>query len=265
MLRGETRVRSCKHQTVAVGAVAASLLWLVLCLIPAATSTASAQPQAQPSPQSSAQPSPQPSAQLSSVAGADFDGCPVTGIGGDPALNTQKNRSATPPADLVPYTVTQLAQLPPVDAADGVTRSAWPASDQSAVAGREQQAVVLTAYIVRAIAEGKEACNCDSLNPNDHDVHLYVGDIPDDTPANAAIVEVTPRWRAAYPSWNAQNLQKLADSGTQVRITGWLMYDQEHWDMIAKHERATLWEVHPVTSIQVETSQGWVDLANYTP
>ena len=196
------------------------------------------------------------------VTTGDFDGCPVTGRGGDPALNSQKNRSAAAQSP-VSYTVTQMEQLPSVPESEGEMRSGWPSSDQDAVASRERQAVVLTVYIVRAIAEGPEACNCESAALQDHDVHVYVGDDPDATPENAAIVEVTPRWRAAYPSWNAQNIERLAESGTPVRITGWLMYDQEHWDMIAKHERATLWEVHPVTDVAVQTPQGWVELANY--
>jgi hypothetical protein len=197
-----------------------------------------------------------------SVATGDFDGCPVTGKGGDPALNSRKNRSA-PAQSPVPYTVAQMVALPPVPQSDGTLRSAWPPAELGAVDARERQPVVLTVYIVRAIAEGPETCNCDSVSPTDHDVHVYVGDDPDTTPENAAIVEVTPRWRAAYPSWNAQNIEALADSGTAVRITGWLMYDQEHWDMIAEHERATLWEVHPVTDVAVQTPEGWVELANY--
>jgi hypothetical protein len=203
-------------------------------------------------------------AQSPTIAPGDFDGCPVTGSGGDPTLNSQKNRSARAQSP-VPFTVAQMDQLPAVPRSEGRMRSAWPQSEQSAVASREGQPVVLTVYVVRAIAEGPETCNCESASPNDHDVHVYVGDDPDTTPENAAIVEVTPRWRSAYPSWNAQNLEQLADSGTPVRITGWLMYDQEHWDMIAKHERATLWEVHPVTDIAVQTATGWVELANYQP
>lgn len=204
-------------------------------------------------------------AQSAPVATGAFDGCPVVGSGGDPALNSAKNRSALPAQSPAPFTVAQMDQLPTVPSSEGRTRSGWTASDQNAIQSQEQQPVVLTVYLVRAIPEGPETCNCESPSANDHDVHVYVGDDPDATSENAAIVEVTPRWRAVNPSWSAQNLQALADSGTQVRITGWLMYDQEHWDMIAKHERATLWEVHPVTDIQVQTPQGWVELANYQP
>ncbi len=204
-------------------------------------------------------------AQSPPVATGDFDGCPVIGSGGDPALNSQKNRTALPTQAPSPFTVAQMDRLPTVPAGEGRTRSRWTPADRNAIETQEQQPVVLTVYLVRAIPEGPETCNCESASANDHDVHVYVGDDPDTTPENAAIVEVTPRWRAVNPSWNAQNLQALADSGTPVRITGWLMYDQEHWDMIAKHERATLWEVHPVTNVQVQTSAGWVELANYQP
>lgn len=200
--------------------------------------------------------------QTPAVATGDFDTCPVQGQGGDPDLNSQKNRSAMPTAT-APMTVAQLEALQPVSQDDGKTRSAWPAGVQTTIQNQESQAVVFTGYIVKAIQEGAESCNCGLLDTRDHDVHIYIADDPDATPADAAIAEVTPRWRAVYPSWNVQNMNQLHDAGTEVRLTGWLLYDQEHWDMINKDERATLWEIHPITSVQVETPNGWVNLADY--
>jgi hypothetical protein len=200
--------------------------------------------------------------QTPTVVTGDFDGCPVTGSGGDPTLNGQKNRSAAP-EQTTPTTIAQMTQLTPVPDSDVKTRSDWPAYVQNSINNQERQGAVLTGYVVKAIAEGPESCNCESPAANDHDVHIYVGDDPDATAGGSVIVEVTPRWRAVNPSWNAQNLKALADSGIEVRFTGWMMYDQEHWDMIDKNQRATLFEIHPVTGIQVQTPGGWVNLANY--
>ena len=51
------------------------------------------------------------------------------------------------------------------------------------------------------------------------------------------------------------------DSSTLVRISGWLMYDFEHVGAIGT-QRAAVWEVHPVTRIQVQRSGQWIDLDN---
>jgi len=191
-----------------------------------------------------------------------FDGCGVQGSGGDPVLNTQKNRS-TEPDDPALISVDQMDTLPTVPSSDGTKRSNWPDTLKNTITQNEGRGVVFIGYIVLAKAESAETCNCELTSPRDHDVHVYIGDETGETTADAVIAEVSPRWRAVNPSWTAANLQSLATAQTQVRLTGWLLYDQEHWNMIHEHERATLWEIHPITNVQVHTSQGWVGLADY--
>jgi hypothetical protein len=205
-------------------------------------------------------------AQSAMVATADFDGCPVEGTGNDPDLNTQKNRSA---AALNPQPITAERMINgltnPKGKPPATSRSSdkWTGPIVQQVENFEAEPVVLTAYVVKAKAEGKEACNCNSPKAADHDVHVYVNDdADDDSPADAAIVEVTPRWRDANPAWTATNINAL--SGRRVRFTGWLLFDQFHFSMIGEGQRATLWEIHPITAIQVETDSGsWEDLSQY--
>jgi len=53
-----------------------------------------------------------------------------------------------------------------------------------------------------------------------------------------------------------------------VRISGWLMFDPDHPSMILDPTnpnisgkfRVTLWEVHPITKIEVWQNGAWVDL-----
>lgn len=202
----------------------------------------------------------------SSVAVGDFDGCPAAGTGSDPDLNTQKNRSEAA-LNAQPITVQRMISglTDPKDKPPATTRSSdkWTGPLVQQVQSFEADSVVLTAYVVKAIPEGQEACNCNSPKASDHDVHVYVNDTADDdSTADAAIVEVTPRWRDANPTWTAPNISAL--SGRRVRFTGWLLFDQFHFSMIGQGERATLWEIHPVTSIQVETDNGsWEDLSQY--
>jgi hypothetical protein len=49
------------------------------------------------------------------------------------------------------------------------------------------------------------------------------------------------------------------NTNTQVRITGWLLYDWEHLGVVGQ-ERATVWEVHPITKIEVQQNGTWVDV-----
>lgn len=202
----------------------------------------------------------------SSVAVGDFDGCSVEGTGNDPDLNTQKNRSTSA---LNPQTITVERMINgltnPKDKPPATSRSSanWTGPLVQQVESFEADPVVLTAYVVKAKPEGQEACNCNSPKAADHDVHVYVNDdADDDSTADAAIVEVTPRWRDANPTWTAPNINAL--SGRRVRFTGWLLFDQFHFSMIGQGQRATLWEIHPITAIQVETDSGsWEDLADF--
>ena len=56
-------------------------------------------------------------------------------------------------------------------------------------------------------------------------------------------------------------LTALVDSTTPVRISGWLMYDSEHIGAIGT-QRAAVWEVHPITKIEVQTNGQWVNAEN---
>ncbi len=79
------------------------------------------------------------------------------------------------------------------------------------------------------------------------------------------VVEVTPRWRGANPNWNLIAFQHLVSQHARVRITGWLMFDQEHPDQLHTAQnrpatRGTLWELHPVTKIEVLSGGTWREL-----
>jgi len=89
------------------------------------------------------------------------------------------------------------------------------------------------------------------------DWHIYLTASPNQGIANAIIVETTPRVRPNH-HWDKAKLDPFVNSTTQVRITGWLLYDWEHIDVIGS-QRATVWEVHPITKIEVMQNRTWVD------
>jgi hypothetical protein len=56
-------------------------------------------------------------------------------------------------------------------------------------------------------------------------------------------------------------LGTLVNSSNQVRVSGWLMYDSEHINVIGT-QRATVWEVHPITKVEIQSNGQWVDIEN---
>ena len=149
-------------------------------------------------------------------------------------------------------------------------------------------------YLYGVKAEGKESSNC-QLEPGEDnenvDFHTYIGfdsgvaarvrgktaSPADKSEMNpkSMIVEMTPHYRARYhPEWSLDALRK--ELGKQVRVTGQLMADNEHYvksqdcgrkDHTASCWRATVWELHPITKFEVcsidscsETSAGWLPL-----
>lgn len=124
----------------------------------------------------------------------------------------------------------------------------------------ENRAATIEGYITEVKPGGVESCNCGTSDPPFMDTHIYVAaKVTDDKP-HSVIVEVTPRIRTLLKGrgidWSTPALRNAFDQ-RHVRVTGWLFYDGEHENASEniKHRphnwRATCWEVHPVTDIQV--------------
>jgi hypothetical protein len=155
------------------------------------------------------------------------------------SLNGNKNRTDIPEASsYLPVDWNVLSQLP------------------STEVDRVQGAPVeVEGYLSHKMnVEGAESTNCGLTNPDDVDWHMYLTNQPTQGIADAIIVETTPRTRPLH-SWDQKTLRSLVDSHTKVRVSGWLMYDWQHLDMVGK-QRATVWEIHPITRIETEDSRG---------
>jgi hypothetical protein len=208
---------------------------------------------------------------------ASLDDCPVTGCGelGDAALNTAKNRTS------IPSTVKRVTL-------DDIRRMPQPASwntgaDRASIQGpgREGSAVSVTAYLLKAKAEGKESCNCGLSQRADTDVHLVlVSKMPEaktkealaESEKDSVTAEITPRVRGKNEKWLFRNVNDL--EGSYIRVTGYLMLDSKHFPQaqVLQGERlnrglsrATNWEVHPIMKLEVctksrevcESGKGW--------
>ena len=189
----------------------------------------------------------------------DFHGCPPTGQGSDPYLNSLKNRDKRPTTARL-YTVNSLYQATPALPNRRAARSKWTAAQRALAAKWESIPVMVEGYLIHIpVREGKEACNCSSQQYVDH--HMWLGPTPTSARTKAMVVEISPRAWATHPSWiNAMAyLKPVVDNREKVRVTGWLTYDQEHHEQVGKTRR-TLYEVHPIHAIQVLRGDKWVTL-----
>jgi len=119
--------------------------------------------------------------------------------------------------------------------------------------------VTVVGYLSNKVnVEAAESTNCELTQPDEVDWHMYLTSGASQQVSQALIVETTPRTRPLH-KWTTGMLGKYVNTSTQVRVSGWLLYDFEHIDVIGK-ERATVWEIHPITKIEVQTGNGWVDV-----
>ena len=176
--------------------------------------------------------------------------CAAAGNSSDPKmikLNSQKNRTDIPKAT---------AYIP----VDWDVLKGLPSNSPDDLQGAP---VMVIGYLSHRVnVEDKapgESTNCNLLNDDEVDWHIYLTSAPNQAISQAIIVETTPRTRPLH-TWDKSVLDGLVNANKQVRISGWLMYDFQHVPDIGT-ERATVWEVHPITRIEVvDGNGGWQDI-----
>lgn len=176
--------------------------------------------------------------------------CKAEGNTADPKmqeLNNNKNRTDEPgDSDLIPISWDDMNNLP----ADRVNDI-------------QGAPVSVVGYLSNRVKEQTgspgESTNCNLLNPDEVDWHMYLTKGPRQSISTAIIVETTPRVRPTH-KWTTAMLAPYVNQSKQVRISGWLMYDFQHLGVVGK-ERGTVWEVHPITKIEVQDPSGnWVNI-----
>jgi hypothetical protein len=205
------------------------------------------------------------------TTGKFFD-CAPEGVGGDPALNAQKNRDL-PPDAYKKMTVAQVIAVHPKAEKEGKkTRDQWTDAERIEMKKLEDTGITVVGYIADIEKEGKEACNCGSTDHVDH--HVWLVGKPGQKRSQGMVVEMSPRLTekhpgdasfVAHPDWPAL-VAKAKKNGDLVRVSGWRTWDQEHPEQLkpAKNRgatRGTLWEIHPILVIEVQDkNDNWVPI-----
>ncbi len=182
--------------------------------------------------------------------------CGPVGQGGDTATNRLKNRTDVP-ATYRAVTFAAIGDL----GYPATRRLAWPAESVAVVRRYEGVPVQVTGYLVAIKPQTRgsgESTNCYWTRAAEVDWHVALVEQPGDGEAEAIVVETTPRIRVNHPKWTVTRLRPWVDSGDPVRISGWLLFDPAHRNHLGRYRR-TLWEVHPITKIEVWLNGAWVD------
>lgn len=176
--------------------------------------------------------------------------CPAVGDATSPqvqSLNRLKRRMTVPSGADLDSRVTMTALVAPGDDT-----------------GRfdVQRGATIAGYVAGVKVGGVESVNCHTHDPAYRDTHIELTLDPNSNDESThVIVEVTPQVRLEMAKqgvdWSTAAL-KATLLGRWVRVTGWLMFDFEHL-AAAKNTaaagahiwRATVWEIHPITSIEV--------------
>ena len=147
--------------------------------------------------------------------------------------------------------------LPTPDAP--TNRKNWTAAQLAEIEPFEGVPVSVVGFIVAVKKQSGgtgEATNCHFNQPNFVDSHVALVANIGEGEMDAIVVEPTPRFYAQHPTWVWSKLNDLDDSDDPVRISGWTLFDPVHKAHLGVF-RTTLWEIHPVTRIEVFKNGQW--------
>jgi Bacterial SH3 domain len=184
--------------------------------------------------------------------------CPWNGNNGDPDTYWRKNRTDLPSTihDVSWSAITQLAY--PVAKPK---RKDWTQQQLDDIAPYEGVPLRVIGYLVaiKPQSGNSEGTNCGHTASTDTDIHLALVKSQGDAESSSVVIEVTPRFKPQHPNWTKSKLTPWLDTDKPVRITGWLILDPDHRNHLNRY-RSTLWEIHPITKIEVFRDGSWVDL-----
>lgn len=188
-----------------------------------------------------------------------YKGCPPWGHAGDPMTNLLKNRidiAKHPHA----FTAKQFLQLPwpRILSRKGLPMEKWTRAEKHQAFRYEGMAASVEGYLVAFNRLGpSEPCNC--FGKGGYDWHFWIATTYRASRRASIIAEATPRVRARENGFNWKTFATLAGKASKVRVTGWIFLDNDH--KLGETDRATLWEIHPITRIDVRTKHGWKRVA----
>jgi hypothetical protein len=193
---------------------------------------------------------------------------PRGGEGGDAPTFRRKNRNDYPDTTYA-ITFAALRGLPLENGRDAGGQLVpadrpFSAAVERAIARFEGIAVTVTGFIAFMNQRGSvEGTNCGFSGTANTDWHIALTAGHRDAEGEGLIVEPTPRFTRRHTRWLRNSLWDRTgtsrSSDDSVRVTGFLFYDPDHARDLGSR-RFTMWELHPVTRIEVWRNGQWVNL-----
>jgi hypothetical protein len=186
---------------------------------------------------------------------ASDDHCGIQGGSSDPAAqaeSTAKNNFCAPTHDPDVLTYQKLLDLQAQSATANIPKKLEDRKDvENLGEGNYVSYVALIKNAHYSDTTGGEAVNCNMSGNPPNDIHIVLMSSATDTDeCNSTTAEMSPHYRPT--SWTPEKLNAL---GKPVRLKGQLFYDNSHTPCTTHSrpnpKRASLWEIHPVYSIEV--------------
>lgn len=172
----------------------------------------------------------------------------VVGVGcaSERERNRLKDRTAIP-ARYETITVEDLLDHRPLALTQPGTanRARWSPEAREEMDRWERRAVSMEGYVVAM-----------HRNPFDGDITLNITAEPEHSKEQSVVTEATPHFQELNPEWTNDRLDDLADRRARVRVAGWMFYDNLH-AVLFNGNRGTLWEIHPITRLEVWDGLAW--------
>jgi hypothetical protein len=191
--------------------------------------------------------------------------CPFNGNGSDPVQFTLKNRTDVPTM----YNPVTWAAIDELDF-PGKTdhkyakphRKDWKPNQLSVIEPFEGIPVQVIGYVVAIKPQNGgsgEGTNCNFNQVGDVDTHIALVGAFGSPEKESIVIEWTPRFLKAHPNWTKSKLLPLLNSNKPIRVSGWLMVDPDHANHLGRY-RNTLWEIHPITKLEVFQNGKFIDM-----
>ena len=204
--------------------------------------------------------------------------CPAAGVGGDTETNRWKNRTDSAESyHEVSWSALATLEFPHNSKKH---RSDWSTADLAEIGRSEGLPISVVGFLSglrvetpgtrNGVAQKGESTNCGENQETRVDWHMYLTAAPHESHFRGIVIETTPRVRPFHTEWDTTRVKLAVAAGDSVRVSGWLMVDPEHWDQMygylpgdtltVRKARITLWEIHPVTRIEIRRNGSWVGL-----
>ncbi len=192
--------------------------------------------------------------------------CPPQGDGGDTTLNRLKNRTELP-GSFIHMKVDGFIASTPVVKSRPKRMDLFPQDERGKLDSVDRLSITLEGYLVDAKQGESESSNCHAKTKRG--LRFWVA--PEQPPAwntpaakallpRSVVAEASPYWQGEHAdTWQMGFIGPMVKDHFKVRVSGWLLYNPEHPEQLGK-TRGTLWEIHPVTKVEIWNGETWREL-----